>query len=62
MGTGSQATLPSFTGEPSGENATEVMLSTGDPYLIQAALKVPASAPWPCFREFEAGEKRGFRG
>tara|TARA_Y100001958_G_C21011242_1_gene391276 strand:+ start:542 stop:694 length:153 start_codon:yes stop_codon:yes gene_type:complete len=39
MKTGSQATLPSFTGEPSGENATEVMLSTGDPYLIQAALK-----------------------
>tara|TARA_B100000035_G_scaffold198815_1_gene169864 strand:- start:62 stop:214 length:153 start_codon:yes stop_codon:yes gene_type:complete len=36
--TDSLATFPSFTGEPSGENATEVMLSTGGPYLIQAAL------------------------
>ncbi len=37
MQTVSLATFPSFTGEPSGENATEVMLSTGGPYLIQAA-------------------------
>ena len=37
MKTGSQTTLPSFTGEPSGENATEVSLSTDGPYLIQAA-------------------------
>ncbi len=35
--TGSQETVPSFTGEPSGENATEVSLSTDGPYLIQAA-------------------------
>jgi hypothetical protein len=37
MGTGSQTTIPSFTGEPSGENATEVSLSTNGPYLIEAA-------------------------
>ena len=35
--TGSQATLPSFTGKPSGENATEVSSATDGPYLIQAA-------------------------
>lgn len=40
MGTGSQTTIPSFTGEPSGENATEVSLSTDGPYLIQAATPV----------------------
>ena len=37
MGTGSQTTIPSFTGEPSGENATEVSLSTNGPSLIEAA-------------------------
>jgi hypothetical protein len=37
MKTVSLATFPSFIGEPSGEIATEVILSTGDPYLIQAA-------------------------
>ncbi len=37
MKTGSLATFPSFTGEPSGENATEVIPTTEVPYLIQAA-------------------------
>jgi hypothetical protein len=50
MRTGSQATLPSFTGEPSGENATEVMPSTDDPYLIQAALPHVGIPSVPLFR------------
>jgi hypothetical protein len=50
MRTGSQATLPSFTGEPSGENATEVMPSTDDPYLIQAALPYVGIPSVPLFR------------
>ncbi|GIR76924.1 MAG: hypothetical protein CM15mP78_16230 [Candidatus Poseidoniales archaeon] len=50
MGTGSQATLPSFTGEPSGENATEVMPSTDDPYLIQAAFAAIRFHSVPLFR------------
>ena len=50
MGTGSQATLPSFTGEPSGENATEVSPSTDDPYLIQAAVPAFGIPSVPLFR------------
>ena len=50
MMTGSQATLPSFTGEPSGENATEVSLSTDGPYLIQAANPREASHGVALFR------------
>jgi len=50
MKTGSQATFPSFTGEPSGENATEVILSTDGPYLIQAALPHVGIPSVPLFR------------
>ena len=50
MGTGSQTTIPSFTGEPSGENATEVSLSTDGPYLIEAATSMQTSHGVALFR------------
>jgi hypothetical protein len=50
MGTGSQTTIPSFTGEPSGENATEVSLSTNGPYLIEAATLMQTFHGVPLFR------------
>ena len=50
MKTGGQATLPSFTGEPSGENATEVNPSTDGPYLIQAATAFFGLHSVPLFR------------
>jgi hypothetical protein len=53
-------TNPSFTGVTSGEKATEVILSTDDPYLIEAAMTTSGIRPQPTVLAFdEAQHKRG---
>ena len=54
-------TNPSFTGVTSGEKATEVILSTDDPYLIEAEYSDLSDGPKGAPVSSEAGKKRGFR-
>ena len=60
MKTEGLATFPSVIGEPSGEITTEVIPTTGDPYLIQAARASTAFGSMPLFRRPRSKEEKGF--
>ena len=60
MKTEGLATFPSVTGEPSGEIATEVILSTGGPYLIQAASATVAFGSMALFPLHRSRQEKGF--